>query len=255
MPIDNMSRQTFTMLYLDLGPSGDHVFKTSSSSNTTQKPDIPPLPDRDTKPLVLTSHEQRLLSLSDAIARTRVAAAKNVGSSANSAFWIGLSALIVSGFTTLFVTLQSRGVGSPSTEPDVRPAPVPEAPSGGAAPPPGGPAPTPPSERRAGRGRLSIIALLAIILSIAGTVLAGMKQFYDPTRLVIQNGRAIQNLNRLHQAVTQGFECKEGDKPVVDYVDENSVKKWTLEIETLRGSILSSYGALSEETSSAQRAP
>jgi hypothetical protein len=193
--------------------------------------------------LLLTSHEQRLLSLSDAISRTRVAAAKNVGYSANSAFWLSLAALVVSGFTTLFVTLQSRGTGSPQ-----RPNPIePPAEGGGGDGVPPGPQPSAAPIGGWSTRAAFIIALFAIVFSIVGTVLTGIKQFYDPTKLVVQNGKAIQRLNSLHQAITQGLECKEGDKPSVDYGGEASVKDWAQQIEIIRGTILASYGTFGNE--------
>ena len=241
LPIDNMSRQTFSSLFLDLAPNGDHVFRVPGSSNPAQKSDAPSPPESDANPLILTSHEQRLLSLSDAISRTRVAAAKNVGSSANSAFWLSLAALVVSGFTTLFVTLQSRGAGSQAPNPNQAPAQD----HGNDGAPPG----QPPAAPIGGWSRRAAftIALLAIIFSIVGTVLTGIKQFYDPTKLVVQNGKAIQRLNSLHQAITQGLECKGDDKPSVDYSDDAPVKDWALQIENIRSTILASYGTFGSD--------
>ena len=85
------------------------------------------------------------------------------------------------------------------------------------------------------------IAVIAIFLSIAGTTLQGMKQFFDPTKTLVQNTRTLLQLRRLHQEVILGLECNTpGEKGVIAYskMPEASERMAKLAVE-----IIPDYGA------------
>jgi hypothetical protein len=289
MPIEAVTRRTFAMLFLDLTPDADHLVsgrrsadgQRANSSTDAQKStgtdgqksteSAPPANSTDATPLILTAQEQRVLSLSDSIARARITAASTIGGSIDKVWWLGLSALIIGGLTTLFVTLQAR-MGSPSLQGATQ-APPPAQPNPGAPVPPAQPAATAPAQDAGTSSRkeqkrswwrilspsygtwFAIVAFLAILFSIVGTVLAGVKQFYDPSRLIVQNAGVIQDLHRLHQAVTQGIECDgTADKPGSIVYDKTQMQKWVAQIEELQINILQSYSAFAAGASPASNA-
>jgi hypothetical protein len=232
--LDNISRASFSGLLLDLTPSGNHVFVIKSGDAEPSKPTIIP---------TLTSTDQAFLSISDSIARARLAAAEVASANVPFARTLGLTALIVSALTTLFVTLQSR----------MKPVEI---------------EPTKkfrvstgwwwrrsadPTEKTFGElsfGRRSYyllfgygsgyrwVATLALILSIIATTLTGLKQIYDPTRMLTQNTRALVALRQLHQDEILAIQCGESSaKPLANE------EIWASNIRKIRSTIVPNYGA------------
>ncbi len=129
----------------------------------------------DTKRLTLTGYEQTMLVLSDVAARTRISAAigrRRIGSklSGRSAFVHGWYTVLISGLATLLITLKSSMNPRPR-EPDRRPFW------------------TDPVAYR--NGVMVLLGIGAIVCSTAGTVLNGVKQFYDPTTAYVRNTTAL----------------------------------------------------------------
>jgi hypothetical protein len=85
------------------------------------------------------------------------------------------------------------------------------------------------------------VATIAITLSVLGTSLAGIKQFYDPGRLVSQNQRALVKLWKLHQQVVLGVKCK---------IEDTDLNEWKKQLSEAREKVVPAYGAyLSAEES------
>ena len=222
--LDAMPRQHFSTLLLDLAPSGNHVFVTRDGEDA-----LLAARDKDTRPLVLSSADQDILSLSDSIARARLAAADGANSNVPWVQRLGLTTLIVSALATLFVTLQGKTRAVELSDEDRR------------------------DLDRAGfstRSRYALfgpgsgfrwVAFLAIALSITGTSLTGLKQVYDPTRILTQNTRALLDLRQLHQEVILGVKCNAEEKSVT--LDDNKMTDWVNTIRRMRATILPEYGA------------
>lgn len=222
--LDAMPRQHFSTLLLDLAPSGNHVFATRDGEDV-----LLAARDKDTKPLVLAGTDQDVLSLSDSIARARLAAADGANSNVPWVQRLGLTTLIVSALATLFVTLQGKTRAVELSDEDQK------------------------DLDRAGfwtRARYALfgsgagfrwVAFLAVALSITGTSLAGLKQVYDPTRILTQNTRALLDLRQLHQEVILNARCDLKDNRVA--VENNKLTEWANIIRRIRGTILPEYGA------------
>jgi hypothetical protein len=223
----------FSALLLDLDPSGDHVFKGSGNLSAPAAP-----------PLVLTNADQELLSLSDEIARARIAAA---GGAETSAPWVqklGWITVVVAAFATLFVTLQGK----------VKPIDV--------------------SNEEAnliwwrrfvrilfGPGALfRWVSFLAIALSITSTSLTGLKQVYDPTRTLTQNTRALLDLRKLHAQITMGLECVVDKANVQTIAYKSNIVEAAATFSNLRAAVIPDYGAyvnldLNSSTQNKERPP
>lgn len=218
-----MPRQYFSALLMDLDLRGDHIFRNKIA------PD-PELLAREkaAPPLALTSSDQDLLSLSDAIARSRLAAAEGANTNFPWVRRLGLTTLIVSALATLFVTLQGRMRPSEPSEEDLNWIA---------------------SQGLWARIRHSLIgpgcgfrwvAFMAILLSITGTSLTGLRQVYDPTRTLTQNTRALLELRQLHQEIMLGVRCEQGKKQIAPNI---RIADWTSTIRRLRANIIPDFGA------------
>jgi hypothetical protein len=222
--LDAMPRQYFSALLLDLAPSGNHVFVTKDGEAA-----LLAARDKDAKPLVLTSTDQALLSLSDSIARSRLAAADGANSNVPWVQRLGLTTVIISALATLFVTLQGKTRAVELSDEDRKTL---DRASFGA------------RFRYALFGAGSgfrLVAFLAIALSITGTALTGLKQVYDPTRILTQNTRALLDLRQLHQDVILSVRCDAKDNRVA--LDTDRMTAWISTIRRMRATILPEYGA------------
>lgn len=224
--LDAMPRQYFTSLLLDLTPSGNHAFATMDGEGSV-------LATRDKekgdKPLVLTSSDQDILSLSDSIARSRLAAADGANSNVPWVQRLGLTTLIISALATLFVTLQGKTRAVELTDDEKKDLDRSSAAArfGHAVAGPG--------------SGFRWVAFLAIALSITGTSLTGLKQVYDPTRILTQNTRALLDLRQLHQEVILSVKCDTRESRVSP--DQNRMSDWTAAIRRARATIIPEYGA------------
>jgi hypothetical protein len=223
--LDAMPRQHFSALLLDLAPSGNHIFVTKDGEDA-----VLAARDKEAKPLVLTSADQDFLSLSDSIARSRLAAADGANSNVPWVQRLGLTTVIISALATLFVTLQGKTRAVELSDEDRKKL---QQTSFGT------------------RFRYALVgpgsgfrwvAFLAIALSIIGTSLTGLKQVYDPTRILTQNTRALLDLRQLHQEVILSARCDEKGKSSVA-VDSGKMTEWTNAIRRMRATILPEYGA------------
>jgi hypothetical protein len=187
----NMPASMFGALLLDLSPTGAHILPTASDASSTSAP-----PETALQP-----SESSLLALSDSIARARLLAVSEYSQALPDAkllYWLVLG---VSGLATFFVTLQSK-LGATKVVPDLTPQPEdPEKLKGW-------------QEAQATREALKwytrrreIVAILAMALSIFGTTLTALKQYYDPVRALVQNEQALRQLRKLHQEIASGVVC------------------------------------------------
>jgi hypothetical protein len=221
-PIASVPRHYYRSLLLDLTPSGDHAFAASS----TEVASLAALEKTSPAALKLGNNEEKLLALSDSIARARIAAA--YGASVNVP-WVqrlGFATVVISALATLFVTLQGRM--RPVDLDDGKREEYEQSPFfkrvryslGGA-----------------GSG-FRWVAFFAIALSITGTALTGLKQVYDPSRTLTQNTRSLLQLRQLHQDVVLSTECT--DQAVSEPAQ---MKSWIKKLRELRFAVLPEYGA------------
>ncbi|UPT86953.1 hypothetical protein HAP41_0000043190 [Bradyrhizobium barranii subsp. apii] len=222
--LDAMPRQYFSALLLDLAPSGNHVFVAKEGEEA-----LLATRDKDVKPLVLTGTDQDLLSLSDSIARARLSAADGANSNVPWVQRLGVTTLIISALATLFVTLQGKTRAVELSDEDKKTL-----------------------DKSSIGVRFSYalwgpgsgfrwVAFLAIALSITGTSLTGLKQVYDPTRILTQNTRALLDLRQLHQEVILSVKCDAKESRAA--VDSNKMTDWINAIRRIRATILPEYGA------------
>jgi hypothetical protein len=219
-----MPRQYFGTLLLDLTPTGNHAFVLKDGAEVALASR-----DKEAKLLVLASSEQAILSLSDSIARARLAAADGANPNVPLAKFLGITALIVSALATLFVTLQGK----------VRAVELP-----------------PERAKEIAEGHfwprvcyLSYgpgswfrwVGFLAIALSITATSLTGLKQVFDPTRILTQNTRALLDLRQLHHDVVLSVECNTKEKVIT--FDNVKFTNWTSAIRRARATVIPEYGA------------
>ena len=85
---------------------------------------------------------------------------------------------------------------------------------------------------------LPVVAFFAIALSITGTSLAAVKQYFDPARAVVENERALLGLRQLHQDVFMAIRCNEGNRITYDPGMRN---KWAVSLSRYVGEIISPY--------------
>jgi hypothetical protein len=221
IPIDTAPRQVFSALLLDLTPVGNHVFQVREGDEVALTSR-----EKDIRPLVLTSADQSFLSLSDSIARARLAAFEGANSTVPWVQKLGLATLIISALATLFVTLQGKMTAVDLTADEkktLQRAPV---------------------WQRArhvligpGSG-FKWIAFLAIALSIAGTSLTGLKQVFDPSRTLNQNTRALLDLRQLHQEVVLALKCEKNTVAA-----DHRASEWASAVRRIRATIIPGYGA------------
>ncbi|WP_461320600.1 hypothetical protein [Bradyrhizobium diazoefficiens] len=222
--LEAMPRQYFSALLLDTTPTGNHAFFTKDGEDAALA-----ARDKDTKPFVLSAADQEVLSLSDSIVRSRMAAADGANSNMPWVQRLGLTTVVISALATLFVTLQGKTRAVELTDDEkktldratvwVRTKYVLVGPG----------------------SAFRWVAFLAIALSIVGTSLTGLKQVYDPTRILNQNTRALLDLRQLHQEVILSVKCDPKENQVS--VDPNKLADWRSAIRRMRATIVPGYGA------------
>jgi hypothetical protein len=92
--------------------------------------------------------------------------------------------------------------------------------------------------------RFQLVAFFAIALSITGTTLAGVKQYFDPARAVVENERALLGLRQLHQDVFMAIKCEDNK---ITYEPEMR-KKWAISLNRYHGEIISPYAPSSNQS-------
>ncbi len=228
MTVANVPPDYFSALLLDLNPSGAHNFKAESAQPNSAAATSTAKGGSPAQSLTLTSDDQFVLSLSDEVARARIAAA---GGAETSVPWVeklGWSTVVIAALATLFVTLQGKMK----------------------------PVETSDEERGQGFWKRVVyvligpgasfrwVAFLAISLSIASTSLTGLKQVYDPTRTLTQNTRTLLALRQLHTDIIQGVKCdSEGNLNAVAFRRNDSIAQWADTFRQLRAAIIPDYGA------------
>jgi hypothetical protein len=219
--ITSVPRHYYRSLLLDLTPSGDHAFAASSTEAASLA-----TVEKTSTALKLGNSEEKLLALSDSIARARIAAADGASVNVPWVQRLGIATVLISALATLFVTLQGR----------MRPVDLDDG-------------KREEYEQSAFFKRASYslfgsgagfrwVAFFAIALSIAGTALTGLKQVYDPSRTLNQNTRSLLELRQLHQQVVLSTECND---QTVSEPQQMSV--WVGKLRDLRGKVLPEYGA------------
>ncbi len=166
---DTISTKAFSVLLMDLRPDGDHYWRRAQQQQ----------PGSDEKPAPaqlqsLTSYEGAILGISDAIARARVQAASGADTFEPFMTGFGWASVIVSAVATMLVTLRASADDK--------------------------------ADQNSGRNWTRItIGVLAVLFSTTATVLAGAKQFWDPTAAYVRNEAALLNLKQLHTDVVLTF--------------------------------------------------
>jgi hypothetical protein len=219
VPIDLIPREMFSALLLDLTPSGNHVFNVKDGDGRAMLDRA-----KNVKPILITSADHELLSLSDSIARSRLAASTGANKNAPVAYHLGLITLFVTALGTLFITLQGK-MERIDEPPNYKGLGI---------------------WRRLGHKLFGLgsgfrwVAFLAISLSIAGTSLTGLRQIFDPTRTLTQNTRAVLELRQFHLDLTGGIQCGSDGG-----ISSNSKKwqQWADAVRRIRGSIIPDFGA------------
>jgi hypothetical protein len=241
---DTMPRQIFTALLMDLRPDGSHAFATAKGNETYKKL----IGAQDAK-IALNSPEQSILAFSDAVSRTRMMAAAEAEKNLPWIQWLGIAALIISGLTTLALTIQAKLSGqvqtaaakataapSPGTQPS--PGGATGAGAGGAAVASGAAAPGASASQASTRTELvhEVFVYTAIVLSVVATALTGLKQIFDPTRAYTQTETALMHLQLLHQQIPSAIVCndKHADLP-------EKFQEWNNQLSTEREKISPAY--------------
>lgn len=174
-----MPPRLFSLLLLDLTPSGSHEFypENGSTDPTKGQQSKEGLSGSDptNTDTELTQYEQSMLLLSDAIARARLEAAKQADSTTTKAIAFGWITVALSGLATLFVAIKAS-------------MPVPE------------------TDGKVDWYRYTFyfVGYFAMALSATVTVLSSAKQFYDPQRTYKSSEAALIELRKLQKQV--GFE-------------------------------------------------
>lgn len=237
--VANAPRDYFSALLLDLDPSGAHFFKaeggqpnsaTAPASSASPGSSPASLASSALKPLILTGADQFALSLSDEVARARIAAASGAETSVPWVEKLGWSTVVIAALATLFVTLQGKMKPVEASDKEMAEG----------------------FWRRVfyvliGRGAsFRWVAFLAISLSIASTSLTGLKQVYDPTRTLTQNTRTLLALRQLHAEIIQGLACSsdsDANLQTVVFRPNESASKLADTFRQLRAAIIPDYGA------------
>lgn len=182
---ENMPRQLFTLLLLDLTPLGGHEFSSATAlkepaSKRGPEPKIVAsnaASDTEDNSAELTHYEQSMLFLSDAIARARLEAAKQADSTTTKAIAFGWITVALSGLATLFVAIKASM-----------------------------PVPKEADEKKKGyRWTFYTVGYFAMLLSATVTVLSSAKQFYDPQRTYKSSEAALLELRKLQNQVSFEF--------------------------------------------------
>jgi hypothetical protein len=195
------------------------------------------------------------LTLSDAIARARLAAATAADENIFPMRLLGWMTVGLSAFATLLVTIKGSmtapppKTNAPPTGPKTDPSPT-------------GPktdaAPIGPNSGKGYRFGFYAIGILAMFVSAGVTVLTGIKQFYDPTTAYKGSEVALIQLRRLHNEVARDFlrtwdgstMCKEGNAPDANWVKQKELKEqltqWTPVLGKYQAAIVAASANLQE---------
>jgi hypothetical protein len=182
---ENMPRQLFTLLLLDLTPLGGHEFSSATAlkepvSKRGPEPKIVAsnaASDTEDNSAEFTHYEQSMLFLSDAIARARLEAAKQADSTTTKAIAFGWITVALSGLATLFVAIKAS-------------MPVPKEADG---------------KKKGYLWTFYTVGYFEMLLSATVTVLSSAKQFYDPQRTYKSSEAALLELRKLQNQVSFEF--------------------------------------------------
>ena len=89
-------------------------------------------------------------------------------------------------------------------------------------------------------GRVAF-AVDAIVLSVLGTALTGLKQFFDPMKAYGRNAQALQLLQQLHQEIAVAVTCEQKTGPNAIFeavIAADDKRKWIEGINKARGQII-----------------
>jgi hypothetical protein len=224
-----MTPAVFSAFLLDLTPTGSHVLEGDYKIDDSKGSDGTTISvsSSTNEGITINPSEIKLLSLSDSISRARLLSVAEVGGALPNAMRLWWTVLLVSGLATLFVTFQAKMRRPPE---DASP------------------------EQRKGmrwaNWRYEFVAFMAITLSITGTTLTALKQYYDPTRALVQNEYTLRELRKLHQEIVLTVACKEetgagGAQAIreVAAIDEKKMNDWALKMTELQRSIVPPYAA------------
>jgi hypothetical protein len=214
---DTMPRQLFNALLLNLTPDGEHRFSiagTAGKDNAAvgsqpkaNASDAAPLASIGRASIELTSYQQTMVFLSDAIARARLHAASEASGNLPDMRLFGWFSVLISAIATLLVTIKGSM--------------------------------TVPASGAPGRW-FKTVGVLAIIASAAGTTLASVKQFYDPARTYRTSEAALLELRKLHTEAGLSFvrnldpENCTSDPAVFD----RNIAEWSKTLSTVEAAII-----------------
>jgi hypothetical protein len=167
--IDTMPRGVFSILLLDLNPSGQHQFpKPRSTSSDSKSPDKQPANSGEESveaggDIELVGLQPAMITLSDEIARARVDAARTAHDALPGVNTIGYLAIIFTALTTLLVSLK------PLFE--------------------------------SWKTWTLVLTIATLIVSVSSTALTSVKTIYDPSQAYSANEQALVKLRNLHRLV------------------------------------------------------
>jgi hypothetical protein len=195
--------------------------------------------------IALTATEWYLLATSDSIARMRLMAVTARADAFDPAKKIWVWTLLIGGLATFFVTLQAKM--SPPAAPAGAAATANAAAPAGAAAPAASPPPVASGWQWLGvrlphhfrRFLYQFVIIGAIALSITSTSLNALKQYFDPTRALVQNELAMMDLRKLHQSVIQAASCNNGAMTIADEIKNRT--DWATRVQTAVSRIVSPY--------------
>jgi hypothetical protein len=173
--VDTMPRSVFSILLLDLSPSGQHQFppisasyvaSTTSDSNAPGKAAVVSVKDEmaiqtDVR-ISLVGYQPAMLTLSDAIARARIDAARAAHAALPGVTWLGYTAIFFTALTTLLVSLKPLFGGRTATQ---------------------------------------VLTVATLLVSVSSTALTSIKTIYDPSQAYSANQQALTKLRALHREV------------------------------------------------------
>ncbi len=170
-------------------------------------------------PLLLSGYQQTMIVLSDAAARARISAADGAASNYPRLNLFGWYTVLISGLATLLITLKAsmnprevRKPGEPIKWGDID---------------------------TLRNGMIVFLGIAAIICSTAGTVLNGVKVFYDPTAAYIRNTAALVKARQLHQEIALSFiDSFDPTQCGAANLDARQVKEWSNTMADLQQQIL-----------------
>jgi len=172
--VDTMPRSVFSLLLLDLSPSGEHQFPPVSAGYLPPRSDSNAPANAGTVPIKdemaiqtdvrisLVGYQPAMLTLSDEISRTRIDAARAAHAALPGVTWLGYLAIFFTALTTLLVSLKPLFDGRRAT---------------------------------------LVLTVATLLVSVSSTALTSIRTIYDPSQAYSANQQALTKMRGLHRQV------------------------------------------------------